>query len=203
MSDDENTKCSEAVKPKEFWLIEEQCSNRALVRDIGEKWPDDIDGEPTADWKHFIEYSAYEAVCKERDLLALSEPQERLRTANALRERDQLQSDLAEQQKLHERTRELRDQEIDKLRAERDALLIVKSQMHNYREKWLETEKEVDEAIIRGKQMGEDALSVINSLTEKLAIAVEALEMITKDGCGPSFCSSMANKALAKIKGEK
>ncbi len=54
-------------KPREIWIMSDLHSNRALFRTDAEKYPGDVDGKPGEGWEHFIEYSAYEAVCKERD----------------------------------------------------------------------------------------------------------------------------------------
>lgn len=58
-----------APAPREYWLLTEVGSNRALLRQPGEKWATDINGEPGNEWLHVIEKSAYAAVVKERDEL--------------------------------------------------------------------------------------------------------------------------------------
>ncbi len=49
-----------------------------------------------------------------------------------VKERDRLQSELAEQQKLHERTRKLRNQEIEKLRSDLAICVEALEEIHNY-----------------------------------------------------------------------
>lgn len=44
--------------PREFWLLCDEFSNRALTRDLADKWPDDIGGNPSGNWIHMIEHSA-------------------------------------------------------------------------------------------------------------------------------------------------
>lgn len=36
-----------------YWYLKEVTSNRALIRDDSEKWPDDVDGQPHSDWVKF------------------------------------------------------------------------------------------------------------------------------------------------------
>lgn len=51
---------SQDKKPREFYVRQEDYSNRALVRDGSEKWPDDVNGKPSSAWTHVIEKSAYD-----------------------------------------------------------------------------------------------------------------------------------------------
>ncbi len=37
-------------KPQEFYIFREEFSNRALTRSPGEKWPDDVNCEPSDKW---------------------------------------------------------------------------------------------------------------------------------------------------------
>ncbi|HNC91108.1 MAG TPA: hypothetical protein PL000_19400, partial [Anaerolineales bacterium] len=46
--------------PRVFYVRQEDFSNRALIRELGEKWPDDVKGEPSSAWVHVIEKSAYD-----------------------------------------------------------------------------------------------------------------------------------------------
>lgn len=50
------------MTPKEIFVLQEPTSNRALIRQPGEKWPDDVNTEPGPNWKHFIEKSAYNII---------------------------------------------------------------------------------------------------------------------------------------------
>ena len=52
-------------EPRDIFILEDPHSNRALVRTDAEIYPDDIDGRPGKGWLRFIEYSAYDHVCKE------------------------------------------------------------------------------------------------------------------------------------------
>lgn len=45
-------------KLREFWFNIEETSNLALIRGDGEKWPDDINGEPSKKWTHVRQVSA-------------------------------------------------------------------------------------------------------------------------------------------------
>lgn len=40
-------------EPREFWYLQEPTSNRALIRDDSEKWPDDVNGRPSDKWIKF------------------------------------------------------------------------------------------------------------------------------------------------------
>lgn len=61
---------NEAQGVRAFYVSQEATSNRALIREHGEKWPDDINGEPSKDkWFLVIEHSAYQAAV-ERALAA-------------------------------------------------------------------------------------------------------------------------------------
>ncbi len=46
-------------KPREWWILKEEGSNRALLRNDGEKWDNDVNGEPRPGWIRIIEYAAY------------------------------------------------------------------------------------------------------------------------------------------------
>jgi hypothetical protein len=48
------------MKAREFWILKELNSNRALTRQDGEKWDDDVDGKPAPQWSHVIEYAEVE-----------------------------------------------------------------------------------------------------------------------------------------------
>ncbi|MES2182151.1 MAG: hypothetical protein V4493_08640 [Pseudomonadota bacterium] len=50
-----------------WWILRDEFSNRALLRDGGEKYPDDVNGKPSERWCSVVEYSAYEALKTERD----------------------------------------------------------------------------------------------------------------------------------------
>ncbi len=160
-------------KPREFWIspYEDEPEDELDIL-FGEALLSHPRQGPTQHLIiHVIEYSAYEAVCKElhelrtmadsegcvhchradKDRDKLKAELEAWRNDSIVAERDELrakleirnqphqimpdgtvrpvwqyqeieklQSELAEQQKLHERTRELRNQEIDKLRADLD-----------------------------------------------------------------------------------
>ncbi len=43
---------------KSFWIFKEENSNRALTRDEGEKWPDDINGRPSNKWTLVCDFIA-------------------------------------------------------------------------------------------------------------------------------------------------
>ena len=59
--DKENEMSDEWTKgPRVFYVRQEDFSNRALIRELGEKWPDDVKGEPSSAWVHVIEKSAYD-----------------------------------------------------------------------------------------------------------------------------------------------
>lgn len=57
--------------PREWWIWKEETSNRALLREPGEKHPSDLCGNPDPRvWSyHVIEHSAYLRVKEERDAL--------------------------------------------------------------------------------------------------------------------------------------
>ncbi len=140
---------------------------------------------------------------------------------------EKLQSELAEQQKLHERTRELRNQEIDKLRADLDKYRLDadkrycdvedendklraenKSIIENYNQAeveklrfeiagWRHALEEQD------KEMNNFKAELEEIRKEKGRIywlAVEALEEIHNYGNG--LWTDRAKEALAKLKGE-
>lgn len=46
-------------KAREWWLLREQFTNRALIRDHSEKWPDDVKGMPSEQWLHVIEFTEF------------------------------------------------------------------------------------------------------------------------------------------------
>jgi hypothetical protein len=67
-----NGRCPQCKPPepssaREWWIRREDYSNRALIRDDSEKWPDDVNGRPSSAWERVIEYSAFEQMRKERD----------------------------------------------------------------------------------------------------------------------------------------
>ena len=47
-----------------LWIAREPGSNRALIREPGEKWADDVNGEPNERWTHVILYNAYKSECE-------------------------------------------------------------------------------------------------------------------------------------------
>lgn len=57
------------AEPGITYLLKDAFSNRALVRDNGEKWKGDINGKPSPEWNPYVEYSAFEAMKRERDEL--------------------------------------------------------------------------------------------------------------------------------------
>ncbi len=114
-------------------------------------------------------------------------------------ERDKLQSELAEQQKLHERTRELRNQEIDKLRADLDKYRLDADK------RYCDVEDENDKLRAENKSIIENYNQVeVEKLRSDLAIAIEALEQVadTKTHFGKQNYI-IAQEALAKLKGEE
>jgi hypothetical protein len=56
--------------PREFWVAQELDSNQAVVREHGEKWSDDVNGEPSTRWIRVVEHSAYAKL--EAELVARS-----------------------------------------------------------------------------------------------------------------------------------
>lgn len=49
-------------EPREFWLLQEIGSNRALLRSPGTKYPDDVNGEPGPAWVRIVHGSIYDAL---------------------------------------------------------------------------------------------------------------------------------------------
>ncbi len=112
---------------------------------------------------------------------------------------ERLQSELAEQQKLHERTRELRNQEIDKLRADLDKYRLDADK------RYCDVEDENDKLRAENKSIIENYNQVeVEKLRSDLAIAIEALEQVadTKTHFGKQNYI-IAQEALAKLKGEE
>lgn len=44
---------------REWWVMADDYTNRALIRTDAEKYPDDVNGKPSDQWLHMIEHSAY------------------------------------------------------------------------------------------------------------------------------------------------
>lgn len=95
-----------ASEPRVFWYRQEDFSNRALIRDGSEKWPDDVKGEPSSAWTKAVDFSAYEALERERnnyhdqwyaDAKRLQEAEQEL--AEAKRELEQVDADRSQLKK--------------------------------------------------------------------------------------------------------
>ena len=73
---------------REWWFVKETHSNRALTRELGDKWGGDVNVEPGPGWIHVIEKSAFdelarklEAASRERDEWEIREQMARARNA--------------------------------------------------------------------------------------------------------------------------
>ena len=65
---------SDDKKTAEFWMQQDYFSNRTLIRDGGEKWPDDVNGGPDPSWLKCVEHAAYQkAVEENRELKSAAE----------------------------------------------------------------------------------------------------------------------------------
>lgn len=131
--------------PREIYVRQEDFSNRALIREPGEKWPDDVKGEPGSAWTKFIEYAAYESLRRERDEL-------RRQKENEYQHWKSTKQELTKYEEHHLECHKKWEAERDALRAENERLR-ADNERHMNIDYWYERHKIVAEENAKLKEL--------------------------------------------------
>lgn len=172
---------AEVRMPNEWWVLREEYTNRALMRDGSEKWPDDVKGEPSDKWLRVIEHSAYLAL---QSKLSLAE-----------QDRDSWKQSFSIQQ-------DAANKHIVTLEAE---LAQVKAYLDIAQACYLHSDDNyywAPEAFAEFKE-AKHQLTAANERAWGLVAALEQIKLRAQQyqKCNPSV-GAMATEALLKYKGE-
>ncbi len=105
-------------------------SNAWVSREPGEKWPDDVNGEPSDEWLHLVEKSAFEKLKSERDAARTDFENVLHALDKRTEERDRLKAENEELLKssVSRAAHQTQERFAQDLRKERDELLAFKNQ---------------------------------------------------------------------------